>query len=152
MAIKIWPPTGILSVALSPDGKRLAVGSNDRTAHIVPADGSNAPEHRASGHTDTVQYVDFSPNGQWVLTASDDGTVRISERGRSRSAGHVPHRAVEDRLRRVQSGWHPDCDAHANRPSGRCACMARPARCVAGIPARIDDRVSRARRQEPGAS
>src|SRR5262249_37184494 len=55
-------PTGILSIALSPDGTRLAVGSSDRTAHIVPADGSDAPDIVLRGHTNTVQHVDFSPD------------------------------------------------------------------------------------------
>ena len=80
------------------------MGSNDRTAHIVPADGSNAPDIVLRGHTDTVQYVDFSPNGQWVLTASDDGTVRIWN-----ADGHgqpVMFRTAQSRI--VYAAFSPD--------------------------------------------
>ena len=32
---------------------------------------------RFAGHTDEVRYVAFSPDGKYILTASQDGTARL---------------------------------------------------------------------------
>lgn len=64
------------SVAVSPDGKRLATASNDHTARIWDvATGQSLVTLR--GHTDRVNGVAFSPDGRFVATASDDRTIRL---------------------------------------------------------------------------
>lgn len=66
----------INSVAYSPDGKRLASGSADKTARIVKADGSGPPIV-FRGHTDAVTGIAFSPDGKKLVTGSADMTARV---------------------------------------------------------------------------
>ncbi|CAE6495742.1 unnamed protein product [Rhizoctonia solani] len=66
----------INSLALSPDGTRLLLGSYDATVRIVSAyDGSTliGPLH---GHTDDVVSVAFSSDGERIVSASRDG-IRV---------------------------------------------------------------------------
>jgi WD40 repeat protein len=66
----------VYSVAYSPDGKRLATGSVDKTAKLW--DAATGKELRTfSGHTDWVTGVAFSPDGTRLATASADKTVRV---------------------------------------------------------------------------
>jgi WD40 repeat protein len=63
-----------LSVAFSPDGKRILTGLNNRTAFLCDASTQN--QLRAfAGHDGWVESVSFSPDGKQVLTGSDDHTV-----------------------------------------------------------------------------
>jgi len=71
----------VLSVAFSPDGKRIVTGNTDNTARIWDAE-SGRPL-RTLEHTKLVRSVAFSPDGKNILTAGDD-IVRIwdAESGR----------------------------------------------------------------------
>jgi WD40 repeat protein len=69
----------ITSMALSPDGKRLMTGSNDRTARVWDL---STPDPAATpvvlyGHEGAITSVAFSPDGNLVLTGSMDGTARL---------------------------------------------------------------------------
>lgn len=65
-----------ISLALSPDGKWLAVGYVDGTVHIwQTADGQKIGT--LESHTVRVTSVAFSPNGNWLASASQDGTIRL---------------------------------------------------------------------------
>jgi WD40 repeat protein len=66
----------VYAVAYSPDGKRLASASDDRTVKVW--DAATAKELRSlAGHKDRVTAVLFHPDGRRLVSASWDGTVRI---------------------------------------------------------------------------
>jgi WD40 repeat protein len=63
-------------VAFSPDGRRIASASRDRTVKVWDAD-SGQETLTLKGHSDTVYYVAFNPDGRRITSASIDGMVKI---------------------------------------------------------------------------
>lgn len=66
----------VLNVAFSPDGRRIATASVDRTVHIWDA-ATGAVLKTLTGHTGPVNGVQFSPDGRLLATASHDQTVKL---------------------------------------------------------------------------
>jgi eukaryotic-like serine/threonine-protein kinase len=66
----------IRQVAYSPDGKRLASASGDKTVRVWEADGGKELL-TLKGHTDTVHSVAFSPDGRRLASAGWDQSVRV---------------------------------------------------------------------------
>ena len=62
-------------VAFSPDGKRAAV--MDSTIHATLFDIGTGHQICGVSHTTYVTSVAFSPDGQYILTGSDDKTARL---------------------------------------------------------------------------
>jgi tetratricopeptide (TPR) repeat protein len=69
------PSTRILSIAFSPDSKKVIKGLSDATAVLCDLKGNII--HVFKGHTSSVSAVAFSPDGQNILTGSYDRTVYL---------------------------------------------------------------------------
>ena len=65
-----------ISVAWSPDGKRLATGSRDDTAKVWDAE-TGKELLTLSGHEDSVTSVAWSPDGKRLATGSWDDTAKV---------------------------------------------------------------------------
>jgi WD40 repeat protein len=69
-------PTGVNSVALSPDGDRIAAACADGTVPVLDAK-SGQLFRRLRGHRRLVFGVAFGPDGHHVASASEDETIRV---------------------------------------------------------------------------
>lgn len=63
-------------MAFSTDGKRIATGSQDKTAKVWDA-ATGQQLLTLKGHTGMVRSVAFSPDGQRIITGSDDWTAKL---------------------------------------------------------------------------
>ena len=66
------------SVAISPDGNRIAAGSRDGPLACIWATATGKlATSPIRGHEDKIRAVSFSGDGRFLLTASDDGLVKV---------------------------------------------------------------------------
>jgi WD40 repeat protein len=78
----------VWSVAFSPDGTRLATGSDDD--HVRLWDVASGEEiARLEGHTERISVVAFSPDGARLVSGSDDGTIRLWDVASGREMAHL---------------------------------------------------------------
>ncbi|HEX8200849.1 MAG TPA: hypothetical protein VF590_10195 [Isosphaeraceae bacterium] len=76
-------------VAFSPDGRRVATASHDRTAKVW--DSASFREIRAlTTHSDRVHGVAYSPDGRSLATAGEDAAVRVWDVSSAPDPGVVP--------------------------------------------------------------
>ena len=79
--------TGVLAVAVSPDGHRLATGGDKELVRLWNADTGQPLGPPLTGHTGMVASVAFSPDGHRLATASRDHTVRLWDADTGRPIG-----------------------------------------------------------------
>lgn len=61
--------------SLSPDGRRIAVGSKLKTKEFAAVDGTELESHR--GHHGPIFHIRWAPDGATFASGSEDGMVRI---------------------------------------------------------------------------
>jgi WD40 repeat protein len=69
-------PTGAYSVTYSPDGRMLALGSQDRTVKVWDAR-TGELLHTFRGHTAWVKGIAFAPDSRRLVSSSLDGTIKV---------------------------------------------------------------------------
>jgi WD40 repeat protein/energy-coupling factor transporter ATP-binding protein EcfA2 len=75
------------SLAFSPDGKSLACGAGRGDILLAATEPGGGPSSRLLGHVSAVNSLSFDPKGDFVASASSDGTIRLWDVHR---AGAVP--------------------------------------------------------------
>ena len=68
--------TACRALALSPDGRLLAIGTDDHTIVFFDLIKDNVVR-TLSGHSDRITSVAFSPDGNVLLSGSLDCTIRL---------------------------------------------------------------------------
>jgi serine/threonine protein kinase len=89
MAVQLWdltaaaekrrlvgPRKNVTCIALTPDGRKVAAGSEDCTVRLWTLDASDTPPLILKGHTEAVTAVVFVPDGGVLLSVGLDGTMR----------------------------------------------------------------------------
>jgi WD40 repeat protein len=66
----------VYAIAFSPDGRRIATGSADRTVKLWDLE-THQEVATLKGHTDTVTFLLFSPDGSILAAGSTDSVVKL---------------------------------------------------------------------------
>jgi WD40 repeat protein len=103
------------SVCFSPDGKRLASGSQDRTVVVWNAE-TGAVIATLDGHQESVWCVAFSPDGLKLASGSSDCTVRIWHTVNDKILNLFEINAHKNPVRGVV--WSSDCQQLASASYG----------------------------------
>ena len=69
-------PSPVHSLAVSPNGRSLAIGGHEGTIRIWDLE-ANHQVAEFKGHSNVVADLAWSPDGRWLLSASDDQTIRL---------------------------------------------------------------------------
>ena len=68
--------SGVLSVAVTPDGRYIVSGSQDKTVRVWERD-TGKEVQKLTGHHDWVTSVAVTPDGRYIVSGSLDQTVRV---------------------------------------------------------------------------
>ncbi len=114
----------LVTVQFSPDGTRVALGSEAGIARIWDVD-TALPVSEPMPHGGAVLQAQFSPDGQWLLTVSSDGKVRLWDVASTPAA--VPCWLPE--LAEAVIGWRLDeNDMRQPGPTNQLARVPPPSR------------------------
>ena len=80
---------GVNAVAFSPDGTRVATGSEDGSARVF--DAATGAEISRFRHGKAVYTVAFSPDGTRVATGSEDGSARVFDAATGAEISRLDH-------------------------------------------------------------
>ncbi len=92
-----------MGVVLSPDGRWLASGSQDRTIRIWSIS-SGELIRTLEGHTRGINSIALSPDGQILASASDDTTIKLWQA----STGELLHTLTGQNSRVLSVAFSPD--------------------------------------------
>jgi WD40 repeat protein len=121
-------------LAFSPDGRLLALGEMSGVSLWNPATGELLG--RASGHWGAVQALRFAPDGESLVSGSDDTTALIWDVARLLEEGR--RLRVEPSTQRLEQLWADLAAADADRAyRAMWALAAAPARSVSFLGARL---------------
>ena len=81
----------VWSVAVSPDGTRVASGSADTTIRIWDISTGKVIGRPLKGHTSFVNSIAFSPDGTRIVSGSWDTTIRIWDSSTGKAVGQPLH-------------------------------------------------------------
>lgn len=70
------PEDGVTSVAISPDGRRIAAGSVDSVIRIWDTE-TGKPIDRLEGHKESVYSIAFDPEGRTLVSGALDKSLRL---------------------------------------------------------------------------
>ena len=115
----------VCSVSWSPDGTRLATGSEDGTAKVWDAAGGRELL-TLKGHTGWVRSVSWSPDGTRLATGSEDGTAKVWDAAGGRGTAHPQGAYGRGQFRVLvagrdaagdrECGWHGEGVGRGRRP------------------------------------
>jgi WD40 repeat protein len=88
----------VSSVDFAPDGRFVAGGAEGR---VYVGDLEGNPPHLLLGHDRVVHNVEVSPNGNWIASASEDGTVRLWPMPTGEPLHELPYGELMKRLRGI---------------------------------------------------
>ncbi len=85
---EIKQPTEVHDVTFSPDGKWIAIGTTEAKGFVYDAttgelkltlggNENSVLKPSSNGHQGSVLHVQYSNDGKWIVTASEDGTARV---------------------------------------------------------------------------
>jgi len=70
-------PHSAVSVAWSADSKRLLSGGGFKDMTVRLRDVQSGAQRQFAGHTADVEAVAFHPNQKWLISASEDATIKV---------------------------------------------------------------------------
>ena len=93
----------VTAVVFSPDGKRIASGSWDKTIKVWDAISSDL-EKTLAGHSDRVTAVAFSPDGKRIASGSWDKTIKVWDVVKSLKASRLVGKSIASHF--TFRAWH----------------------------------------------